>query len=196
MKRQRKKYLRPSHPWVKERMDSEGGVLRQFGLQRKEEIWRAEPLLRDFRKQAINLLAASGQQAEKETKQLLARLRGLGLVLEENTLDDILGLSLNKLLDRRLQTVVQRKGLARTMRQARQLVVHGHIAISGRRIDVPSYLVPLSEESQICYAGDKKFEDIQPEDTHAITELKEDLDTKAEPVPVETDKEVPKEGVE
>ena len=144
-------------------MDAEDAVLTKYGLFRKVEIWRAQTLLRNFRGQARNLLAASGTQAEKETKQLLTRLHGLGLVGEAATLDDVLGLSVDKLLERRLQTIVQKKGLAQTMKQARQLVTHGHIAIAGRQVNVPSYLVPLSEEDRIGFAAGKAFLAAKPE---------------------------------
>lgn len=152
MKRQRKKYLKPSHPWEKERMDVEDKILRQYGLTRKEEIWKTQTKLRNFRRQARRLLAASGPRAELEAKQLLARLSRLGLVGESATLDDALGLDVEKLLERRLQTLVHRKGLARTLRQARQFVLHGHVTIGGRKVSVPSYLVPLAEEGSIAFA--------------------------------------------
>lgn len=45
------------------------------------------------------------------------------------------------LLERRLDNVVYRLGLATTRRQARQLVNHGHITVDGKRIDIPSYEV-------------------------------------------------------
>lgn len=112
-------------------------------------------MLRNFRRQARRLLAASGPQAERETKQLVDRLKRLGLVGGEATLDDVLGLNLEKLFERRLQTLVNRKGLARSMRQARQLVLHGHIAIAGRRVRTPSYLVQVNEEASIGYAEGK-----------------------------------------
>jgi small subunit ribosomal protein S4 len=163
MKRQRKKYLKPSHPWEKERMDAEDRILRQFGLRRKEEIWRAQTLLRNFRRQARDLLAASGPQAELETKQLLHRLQRLGLVGLDATLDDVLGLTLEKLLERRLQTLVYRKGLAKTPRQARQLVLHGHITIGEKHVNAPSYLVPVDEENLIGYAEDSPFKLKPPE---------------------------------
>ncbi|ALS74406.1 MULTISPECIES: 30S ribosomal protein S4 [Planococcus] len=43
------------------------------------------------------------------------------------------------LLETRLDNVVYRLGLARTRRQARQLVNHGHILVDGKRVDIPSY---------------------------------------------------------
>ncbi|EHR38062.1 30S ribosomal protein S4 [Facklamia languida] len=45
------------------------------------------------------------------------------------------------LLERRLDNLVYRLGLATTRRQARQLVNHGHITVDGKRVDIPSYLV-------------------------------------------------------
>lgn len=181
MKRQRKKYLRPSHPWEKERMDAEDKLLRQYGLRRKEEIWRIQTLLRNFRRQARHLLAASGPQAELEAKQLLVRLRRLGLVGEGATLDDVLGLDIKNLLERRLQTLIYRKGLARTPQQARQLVLHGHIAIAGKKVRVPSYLVPLEEEGVIGYVEGSFFKvQPQPEAPAAEPIIEEKVETQPE----------------
>lgn len=193
MKRQRKKYLKPLHPWEKERIDAENKILRKFGLRRKEEVWRAETLLRNLRRQARKLFAASGPQAELETKQLLARLRRLGLVGEGATLDDVLGINIEKLLERYLQIIVHRKGLAQTPKQARQLVLHGHIAIAGKKINVPSYLVPLDEEAQVGYAEGISFRVKPPETLVPTTET--GIGEKAEVPPEETEgaKEQPKE---
>ncbi|MFB0499949.1 MAG: 30S ribosomal protein S4 [Candidatus Hadarchaeaceae archaeon] len=181
MKRQRKKYRRPLHPWEKERSDAEDKLLRQYGLRRKEEIWRIQTLLRNFRRQARHLLAASGTQAELETKQLLARLRRLGLVGEGATLDDVLGLNIENLLERRLQTLIHRKGLARTPQQARQLVLHGHIAIAGKQVSVPSYLVPLEDENMIGYVEGSSFK-VQPQPEAPATEtiIEEKVETRPE----------------
>lgn len=149
MKRQRKKYSRPLHPWDKTRMDAEDALLKKYGLRRKEEIWKMAAILRGWRRQARRLLALSGRQAELETRQLLERLRKFGLVGENATLDDVLSLTLEDLLERRLQTVLFRKGLARTPRQARQLIVHGHVSIGGQKVRVPSYLVSTEEEEKV-----------------------------------------------
>jgi len=148
-RKQRRKYEKPLRPWEKERMDAEDKLMAQYGLRRKEEIWRAQTTLRNFRWRARRLLTASGKQAELEGRQLLASLRKLGLIGEGATLDDVLSLTLENLLERRLQTLVFRKGLARTPRQARQLVVHGWVNVGGRRITVPSYLVTAEEEGTL-----------------------------------------------
>ncbi|MGE7600861.1 30S ribosomal protein S4 [Peribacillus sp. NPDC097675] len=49
------------------------------------------------------------------------------------------------LLESRLDNLVYRLGLARTRRQARQLVNHGHITVDGKRVDIPSYKVSLGQ---------------------------------------------------
>ncbi len=73
----------------------------------------------------------------------------IGLVKEDATLDDVLNLAVNNLLDRRLQTIVQRKFTLKTPYQARQAITHGHITIGDRIITVPSYTVTVKEENSI-----------------------------------------------
>ncbi|MEM4593781.1 MAG: S4 domain-containing protein, partial [Zestosphaera sp.] len=50
-----------------------------------------------------------------------------------------------------LQTIVYRKGLARTIHEARQLIVHGHISIGGKRVTSPGYLVNREEEQLVGF---------------------------------------------
>ena len=60
-------------------------------------------------------------------------------------MEGIVGTNLLVLLERRLDNVVYRMGLAHTRRQARQLVTHGHIAVNGKRLDIPSALVKAGD---------------------------------------------------
>ncbi|MCE2138519.1 30S ribosomal protein S4, partial [Streptococcus thermophilus] len=53
------------------------------------------------------------------------------------------GVNFMILLERRLDNMVYRLGLATTRRQARQLVNHGHITVDGKRVDIPSYEVSV-----------------------------------------------------
>lgn len=168
-KKQRKKYTTPLHPWEKDRMDAEDKLCRQYGLTSKREIWKMESFLRNYRRQARRLLAASGPQAEIESKQLLERLRRLGLIAEGGTLDDVLGLTIEHVLGRRLQTLVYKKGLARSPHQARQFISHGHIAVGERRVTVPSYLVSVAEEGLIDYAKGAPVK-VEPKPTEAVAE--------------------------
>ena len=84
---------------------------------------------------------------------------------ENATLDEILGLGVESILERRLQTIVYRKGLAKTIHQARQLIAHGHIAISGQKVRSPGYLVHRDEEDLIDYAPTSPFAKIREEIT-------------------------------
>jgi small subunit ribosomal protein S4 len=56
------------------------------------------------------------------------------------------GENLIVMLERRLDNVVYRIGLASSRAQARQLVLHGHVTVGGKKVNVPSYLVSLGEE--------------------------------------------------
>ncbi|OYT39468.1 MAG: 30S ribosomal protein S4, partial [Desulfurococcales archaeon ex4484_58] len=127
-------------------------LLGEYGLRNKRELWRAKTIIRRFRHQARALLATPKEIREPVEKALLNKLYRLGLLGENATLEDVLGLRVEDLLERRLQTIVYRKGLARTIYHARQLIVHGHIAIAGRRVTSPGYIVSRSEEDLIDYA--------------------------------------------
>ncbi|AQW22237.1 30S ribosomal protein S4 [Lentilactobacillus curieae] len=67
------------------------------------------------------------------------------------------GVNFMILLERRLDNMVYRLGLATTRRQARQLVNHGHITVDGKRVDIPSYEV---KEGQVISVREKS-KDIQ-----------------------------------
>ncbi len=151
----RRKYERPSHPWEGERIKAENELLKKYGLKNKKELWRAQALLRRFRQRARELQAMvryGDKQAGKEKDELMARLGRLGLLPTEGaTLDDVLALDVEAVLSRRLQTLAFVKGLAFTPHQARQFIVHGHVAIGARRVTVPGYLVTRTEEGGIVY---------------------------------------------
>jgi small subunit ribosomal protein S4 len=145
------KYSRPRLPWQSERIEEERLLLSEYGLKNKTEIYRARSKLKTFADLAKKLIAARGTQAEREKEQLLTRLARIGLVKQGAQLDDVLGLQLRNLLDRRLQTMIMRKGLARSINQARQLVTHEHITVGNRVISAPSYHVLPGEEGTMAF---------------------------------------------
>ena len=147
MKKQKSKFERPRRPWDKVRIEEERKLMQNYGLRRKKEIWRAESILRDYRRLARNLAASRDKEKEKI---LLDKLFSMGMVSKDANVDDVLGLKLENLLDRRFQTVIFKKGLAKSVKQARQYIVHGHVAFEGRRIKWPSMLVPLGGEDKIA----------------------------------------------
>ena len=61
------------------------------------------------------------------------------------TMPGVTGENLLGLLERRIDNVVFRLGLASTRRQARQLVSHGHITVNGKRLDIPSALIKVGD---------------------------------------------------
>ncbi|MBE0512144.1 30S ribosomal protein S4 [Candidatus Bathyarchaeota archaeon] len=151
-KKQRKKFETPRFPWRTDVLETELKLLGQYGLRNKREIWRHKTLLSKYRGIARSLLGMSVEERRKLEKQLLDRLHRLGILPETAAIDDVLVLSLEDILERRLQTLVFQKGLAKSIHQARQLITHGHVAIAGRRVSSPSYLVLREEEAKITYA--------------------------------------------
>ncbi len=151
-KKPRKQYETPKHPWKADRLAAELQLIGEYGLRNKKELWRAETILRKIRTHARRLFALTGERRTVEEKALIGRLYRMGLVDENATADDILRLTVKDILERRLQTIVYRLGLARTIYQARQLVVHGHVYIGDRKVRAPSYHVMRGEERLIRVA--------------------------------------------
>lgn len=159
----RRSYDTPSHPWQGERIKAEVVIVNQFGLKNKTEVWKAQSVLRNFRKQARELqalLRGGDAQAKREADALIAKCGRMGVLpLEGATLNDILVLKEEDILGRRLQTIVFEKGMASTIKQARQMIVHGHIFMNGHKVTVPGYIVLRNEEASIEYAPASPFTD-------------------------------------
>jgi small subunit ribosomal protein S4 len=79
----------------------------------------------------------------------------------------ITGETLLQLLERRLDNVVYRLGLATSRAQARQLVRHGHFLVNGKKVDIPSYSVRAGDVVSIRPTSQKN-----PTIAHAIEEVK------------------------
>lgn len=159
-----KKYETPNHPFQGGRIQDEHRIVEDYGLKNKKELWNAESELRRYRREARNLLGEPEEAVADETEQLLGRLRRIGVLGEESTLDDVLTLDVTDVLERRLQTVVYRNGLANTVDQARQFITHGHVKVGRRRVRVPSYTVDRTEESDIgFYHNSPLAEELHPE---------------------------------
>ena len=151
-KKQRKKYETPRFPWRTDVLQEELKLLGQYGLRNKRELWRHKTMLSKFRGTARSLIGKPPEERRKMEEELLSRLKKLGMIHETAVLDDVLDLTIEDILERRLQTIVFRKGLAKTIYQARQLITHGHIVIRNQRVTVPGYLVSKDEEDLIAYA--------------------------------------------
>ncbi len=158
----KKTYSTPRHPWEKERIEAEKEIVNKFGLKNKRELWKGMELLKSFRSQARDLQArmrVSDSNAEKQFQALIHRLVRYNILSHAATLDDVLSLSIDDILSRRLQTIVFKKNLARTPKQARQMITHGHVTLNGRRVTVPGMLVEGELEDSILYHEKSPFTD-------------------------------------
>lgn len=144
-------------PFEKARIDAELKYLGEYGLRNKTEFWKARARLSKFRRIARDLKTMPENQQKIAFKELMTRLRSLGLVGPDATTDDVLSLSVENILERRLQTLVFKKGLARSIYQARQLVAHKHILVQNKVIASPSYLVKIDEEAQLGFNTSSPF---------------------------------------
>ncbi len=151
-----KSYDTPRHPWQAARLAEEVGHVKTYGLRNKREVWKAQSLLRNYRRSAMEMLAGITEgeltgHVKQKSDDILAKLKRYGILSPEGGLDDILALETRNFLDRRLQTQVYRQGFANTLRQSRQFITHGHIAIEGKKITVPGYMLTKEEELKIEY---------------------------------------------
>ncbi|MGB1588850.1 MAG: 30S ribosomal protein S4 [Candidatus Poseidoniaceae archaeon] len=150
----RPKYDTPPHPWKADRIEEEHAIKANHGLKNMTEIWKAKSALRRMRRQAMKLIGrvdTSEGHYLREKEAMLSSLYRKGLITSDAILDDILSLSAEDILNRRLQAQVYYKGFACSMKQARQLVVHGQICIGNQKVTIPSYPVSRDEEEMIQY---------------------------------------------
>jgi len=178
-KKQRKKYSKPNHPWQKERIEEERTLSYKYGLKNKKEIWKASSFIKNMKDFSKSISASRSEQAKKEEAQILSRLVKLGILSDNATLSDILGLTTESVLERRLQTVIFKKGLARTVNQARQMITHGHISVNGKKITFPSYLIPLSEEAGLAYTASSNFNKADHPELNLEVQKKEEVKEEA-----------------
>jgi small subunit ribosomal protein S4 len=148
-KKLRKTYSVPRKRWDLTRIGDESKVVERYGLKTKTEIYRAQEQVRTFRKTARTIFSLEPSIASKRTEELMNKVSHLGLLSKEATLDDVLGLKEVDIMNRRLQTIVFHKGLAKTVKQARQMIVHGKILVDGKRATSPSTLIPKDLEIKI-----------------------------------------------
>ncbi len=153
-RRFRRKYDSPKHPWEKTRIEDENRLIKEYALKTKKEIWRAKAKLRKYRHQARFLVGLSAEERVVEEKVLVGKLQKVGILPESGALDDILSLKVEDVLERRLQTLIWKKGLAQTAKQARQLIVHGHISVKGRKTTIPGMVIDKSMEQKIDWYGE------------------------------------------
>ena len=146
-------YGTPKKPWDKKILDSERELRETYGLRNKRELRRLDAFVRMKRGNAKKILALPVEQRVEKEKEILDSLVRMGIMRGKPSLSDVLSLNVESFLERRLQTIVWRKHLAQTVKQARQFITHGHIGVNGDKVTVPSYMVTKEEEASIGYHG-------------------------------------------
>lgn len=109
---------------------------RNPGPQRRAK--KSEYALQMTEKQKVKFIYGVLERQFRGYYEKAARMKG-------NTGDELMAM-----LERRLDNVVFRLGLANTRREARQLVNHGHFTVNGKRVDIPSYQVKLNDVVAVC----------------------------------------------
>src|SRR3989344_3122733 len=116
MIRKKKRYARPKRLYEKVRILEENKIMAIYALKNKTEIWKADAKINYYRSRAKEL----AKKSFEEQKVLFDRLTALGIKV--SSIADVLALKIENLLERRLPTIVVKKGLAKTSKQARQMV--------------------------------------------------------------------------
>lgn len=150
-RKQKKKYVAPKKPFDSDRFEQELQLIGAYGLRNKKELWKHRTDLSNYRRNARQMLALPPADRAQNERELVTKLSRIGILTTEPTLDHVLDLTLENLLERRLQTIVFRKGMASSMHHARQLVTHGHIALDGARVNTPQRLITVTEEERLQY---------------------------------------------
>lgn len=180
-KRLRKKFENPKKLWDETRLKEEKKLVEDYGLKNMRELWRAQTILRKIRRDARRLLSGKGTKLEERAERLINRCKKYFINKTDLKIEDILGLKVTDLLERRLQTIVWRKHYGLTPTMARQITVHGHLAIDGNKVSIPSYLVSFAEESKVGWFG-KPINVKMPEKTISTEEPEPKREEKLEEV--------------
>jgi small subunit ribosomal protein S4 len=166
MIRKKKRYSRPKKAFEKTRIAEENALLKRYALKNKLEVWKTIARVNYFRKRAMAL----AKLPIEEQQVLFSKLKALGLKTDSTA--DVLALKIEDLLERRLPTVVFKKGIAKTSKEARQMVVHKRILIDNKVTDSPSYLVSIEEENKISLKKKAKPAKQEPVQVQKSEEIK------------------------
>ena len=140
--RKKKKYSRPRKAYDIARIREENNLVEKYGLKNKKEIWKADASVSRIRNQAKNLITGEKEKLEN----FFNKLKELGFKAEK--ISDVLDLDKEDWLKRRLQSILTEKKLAK-IKEARQLIVHKHVVIDGKIVNIPGYMVRMNEENKI-----------------------------------------------
>jgi len=150
-----KTFSKPRRPFEKVRLDAELKTVGEFGLRNKRELWRVQFALNKLRNAARVLLTLDENDPKRifEGNAILKRMRTYGLLeADKESLDYVLALNAEEFLERRLQTLVFKLGLAKSVHHARILIKQRHIRVGKQIVNVPSFLVRVETQKHIDFA--------------------------------------------
>ncbi|PPS17503.1 hypothetical protein GOBAR_AA03069 [Gossypium barbadense] len=154
-----KTFKKPRRPYEKERLDAELRLVGEYGLQCKRELWRVQYALSRIRNAARDLLTLDEKNPRRifEGEALHRRMNRYGLLDEsQNKLDYVLALTVENFLERRLQTLVFKTGMAKSIHHARVLIGQRHIV--GRQVvNIPSFMVRVDSQKHIDFSLTSPF---------------------------------------
>jgi small subunit ribosomal protein S4 len=150
MLRKKKNYSRPKRPFEKARILEEEGIKKEYGLKNKKEIWKAEAKIKLMREKAKKLISADYEKQQ----DLFIQLKKMGI--DVSSIGEVLSLDKKNYLEQRLQTILVRKNIANTSKQARQMITHKKVLIDGKIVNIPSYIVPVELREKIQIREKKK----------------------------------------
>ena len=151
IKKLKKQYFTPRHPWVKKTIEEEVILVKEYGLQKKKEIHIAASFLKKYKDITKRLIADHSVQGAREKEQMMTKLSKMGLLPTDAKLDHVLSLTLRDILNRRVQSLVHKKGFARSMKQARQFITHNHVLVGAKSVTSPSTLLTLELENNLTF---------------------------------------------
>jgi len=141
--RKHKRYNRPKKLYDIALIKSENDLIKKYGLKNRREVWKADFIIGKIRNIAKTLITASDKDKDEFVKR--QAVKGFNV----SSIADVLALSKEDCLKRRLQSIVVAKKIALTHKQARQMITHKHIKVLGHKIDSPAHLTTLEEENDI-----------------------------------------------
>ncbi|CAN4112920.1 unnamed protein product [Withania somnifera] len=155
-----KTFKKPRRPYEKERLDAELKLVGEYGLRCKRELWRVQYALSRIRNAARMLLTLDEKDPRRifEGEALLRRMNRHGLLDEsQNKLDYVLALTVENFLERRLQTLVFKNGMAKSIHHARVLIRQRHIRVGRQVVNVPSFMVRVDSQKHIEFSLTSPF---------------------------------------
>ncbi|MCK4429137.1 MAG: 30S ribosomal protein S4 [Candidatus Aenigmarchaeota archaeon] len=171
-KKFRRKWNRPKKLFDKVRIEFELDLKREYGFRRKREIWKLENDFKNIKRRARKISAEKDKEGEK---MLINKLVKLNLMEKSNTgLEGVLNLKLEDFCERRLQTILRKKGIANTVKQARQLIAHKKVLVADRIINQPNYIVSAEEESKILLRKKEKKKEVKEDKKEVVEESKDE----------------------